>query len=115
MPLYGFLLTTLAARPEFGDRRQGLRQGNTPPSMAWTSCSVICLRIEALVGTGLAFREEGSIAESGERNKRRWGGGRGFGKFFLRRFSGRPDQPKRHDTHGPASGRKSISSAGRPV
>jgi len=36
----------------------GRRQGRTPPWMAWISFSVICLRIEALVGTGEAFRAE---------------------------------------------------------
>jgi len=58
MPWYGFLLTTLAARPELGDCRHGRRHGSTPPSMAWTSLAVICFRIEALVGTGEAFRAE---------------------------------------------------------
>ena len=52
---------TLAARPLFGDCRQGRLQGRIPPSMAWTSCSVICFRIEALVGTGVAFHAEGRL------------------------------------------------------
>jgi plasmid stabilization system protein ParE len=55
MPWYGFLETTFAALPEFGDLRHGLRQGSTPTSMACTSWAVICFRIEALVGILAVF------------------------------------------------------------
>lgn len=52
-PEYARLLMTLAARPEFFDMLHGRRQGSRFFSRAATICSVICLRISALLATAL--------------------------------------------------------------